>query len=87
MNEVDLYRRTVTGWGGKVIRLSRRQFQIVAHLSRRPGIVASRAQLLEVIEAGPDVSDLSISSLVQRMRRRGITAIQTHREFGYFWQE
>jgi DNA-binding response OmpR family regulator len=82
---VDLKGRTVLV-GGIEAGLTRSEFDILAHLLERPGLVASRATLAtRTARAGePDVR--TVDAHVSRVRKKlgaGGSAIVTVRSFGY----
>lgn len=70
------------------VRLSQREFELLAALVRRPGRVCSRGELMDVLRAAADVHDRSVDSAVHRLRRKFAEAslrdpIVTHRSVGY----
>lgn len=67
---VDSSRRQVT-WRGTPIRLSAREFDLLAALARQPGHVWTFAELTELVWGRPYVGDTeAVVSAVKRLRRR-----------------
>jgi two-component system torCAD operon response regulator TorR len=88
----DLVRRELADPDGKVLRLTRAEFDLLAALVQADGAVLSRDYLLEVsgsVDSG--TSGRSIDVLVSRIRRRlahGVlaSAVQTVAGQGYRWR-
>lgn len=70
---------------GRPVHLTPREWAILERLSRRPGAVASRAQLEESLYAfGEEVESNAIEAHVSRLRAKlGRAAVETVRGFGY----
>lgn len=84
---VDLERRTLTV-GAKVFRPPRQEFELAAYLARRPGVVRSRAELLDVLGVSLNRTDRTIDTVVKRLRARlGVDPIGTRHGYGYYWRE
>lgn len=86
---VDLERRTVR-IGDSELSLRTREFDLLSHLARRPGVVFSREQLLELVWAGElhddetRTVDVHISRLRDRLASTGSDIrIETIRSVGY----
>jgi DNA-binding response OmpR family regulator len=86
---VDLERRTVRVRDSE-LSLRTREFDLLSHLARRPGIVFSREQLLELVWAGElhddetRTVDVHISRLRDRLASTGNDIrIETIRSVGY----
>jgi len=87
---IDVSRRTVTA-GGKTIHLKRREFELLHHLARHPGVTLTRAALLDALwPVEIDRSDTrAVDVCVHRLRERiepdpaRPTLIQTVRGLGY----
>jgi DNA-binding response OmpR family regulator len=86
---LDLERRTLHV-GGAELSLRTREFDLLAHLARRPGIVFSREHLLELVWAGElhdnetRTVDVHISRLRDRLASTGCDIrIETIRSVGY----
>ena len=86
--------RLLATWKGTVVPLTVTEFLLLQGLTRRPGAVRSREQLME--EAYPDrvsVSDRTIDSHVKRIRRKftvidpAFTAIEGVYGAGYRYAE
>jgi len=57
--------------GGQRLELTRKEFQLLAALVRRPGRVFSRAQLLDLAYGDDDeVYDRTIDSHIKNLRRK-----------------
>ena len=91
--ELDLDRYTAK-WSGAPVSLTVTEFLLVRSLSRRPGHVKSRRQLME--DAYPHdafVSERTIDTHVKRVRQKfvdkdaGFEAIETVHGLGYRWKE
>ncbi|WP_426031945.1 winged helix-turn-helix domain-containing protein [Cypionkella sp. TWP1-2-1b2] len=74
---------------GTRFRLTVGEFTILAMLTRRPGALFSRDQLLDALygAAGGCYTDRTVDSHIKRMRRQGITGIVTHYGSGYCWED
>ena len=61
---------------GRLLRLTRTQFELLACLATQPGIVVSRGALLRVLAAalGPDLRPRALDSALSRLRLRLATA-------------
>lgn len=86
---VNLERRTARV-GGSELSLRTREFDLLSHLARRPGIVFSREQLLELVWAGElhDDETRTVDVHISRLRDRlasagGDIRIETVRSVGY----
>ncbi|CAN5464228.1 MtrAB system response regulator MtrA [soil metagenome] len=86
---MDLERRTVRV-GDSELSLRTREFDLLSHLARRPGIVFSREQLLELVWAGElhDDETRTVDVHISRLRDRlattgGDIRIETIRSVGY----
>ena len=56
---------------GHALALTPTEFDLLAALARRPGVVFSRAQLLDIARANaPDVGDRAVDSHVKNLRRK-----------------
>jgi two-component system catabolic regulation response regulator CreB len=91
--EVDAERRRVR-YFGVPLELTRTEYELLAVLVRRPGVVFSREQLLQLVWSEPGASsDRSIDSHVKSLRaklrevRPELEAIATHRGQGYALRE
>lgn len=70
-------------------RTTKGEFAILATLTRRPGVLFTRDQLLEAVY-GRDAGyylDRTVDSHIKRMRKQGITGIITHYGSGYCWED
>jgi DNA-binding response OmpR family regulator len=86
--EVDLQRRRVRVHG-EVVHLTVTEFDLLAHLSRRPGVVSSREQLLaEVWGYADGTGPRTVDSHVRELRRKiGAGRIRTVHGVGYALEE
>lgn len=58
-------------WHGRALPLTPVEFRLLARLARRPGVVLSRAQLLDVVHDDErDTSDRTIDSHIKNLRRK-----------------
>lgn len=58
-------------WHGRVLALTPVEYRLLARLARRPGVVLSRAQLLDVLHDDErDTSDRTIDSHIKNLRRK-----------------
>jgi two-component system, OmpR family, catabolic regulation response regulator CreB len=87
--EIDEAKRRIL-FRGRDLELSRYELGLLKALVERPGIVFSRAQLIEKVSPDPDMSlertvDSHIKSIRAKIRRLDPDAewIETHRGFGY----
>ncbi|MEU6314495.1 response regulator transcription factor [Streptomyces sp. NPDC047014] len=83
--EVDLAARTVTV-GGAEVRLTRREFDVLAHLAARPDEVHSRAEILDRIWGDAFLAasrslDVHVAGIRAKTGRSGL--VRTVRGFGY----
>lgn len=83
--EVDLAGRTVTVAGAEV-RLTRREFDVLAHLAARPDEVHSRAEILDRIWGDAFLAasrslDVHVAGIRAKTGRSGL--VRTVRGFGY----
>lgn len=86
---IDLDRRTAS-IGGAELNLRTREFDLLSHLARRPGIVFTREQLLELVWSGElhDDETRTVDVHISRLRERLAVAsdairIETIRSVGY----
>ena len=82
---VDLESREVTV-GGEVVELTRREFDLLAHVMRHPGRVFTRAQLLEAVWDYPsDIDTRTVDVHVAQVRRKlgDACPLKTVRGVGY----
>ena len=77
---------------GHGLELTRREFDLLAHLSTRPGRVFTRAQLLAAVwdpvdagHAGPRTVDVHIARLRRKLGDQHAAALTTLRGVGYRW--
>ncbi|MDP2340771.1 MAG: response regulator transcription factor [Deltaproteobacteria bacterium] len=89
---VDVDRVSVT-WGGASIAVTVTELRLLEVLARRPGIVHSRAQLLDRIRGDESVvADRLVDTYVRRLRRKleavdvDFDAIETLVGAGYRWR-
>jgi len=68
---LDLGRRELTGADGVAVSLSTSEFLLLEAFVRRPGLVLSREQLLDLTKGrAADAFDRSIDNQVSRLRRK-----------------
>jgi DNA-binding response OmpR family regulator len=85
---LDLGTRRVE-YGGEEVKLTAREFELLAYLMRHPGQVLSREQILNAVwgfeyEPGTNVLEVYVSYLRGKLRRNGSEApIETVRGAGY----
>ena len=81
-------------WDGKELpdKLTTTEFLIVKELSKRPGIIKERSQLMDVAyREDTDIEDRTIDSHVKRIRKKfkridpDFSAIETRYGSGYRW--
>jgi two-component system, OmpR family, catabolic regulation response regulator CreB len=79
---------------GHLLELSRYEFKILEVLVRRPGVVFSRTQLMEMVWEDPSMSlertvDTHIKSIRAKLKevRPDLNLIETHRGLGYSLKE
>ncbi len=86
--------KILCSWFGKEIELTKTEFNLLNQLARRPRIVYSRSQLLDVCYGDNyDVTDRNIDSHIKRLRKKFRKAnpkikfdrIKTHYGTGYAW--
>jgi DNA-binding response OmpR family regulator len=72
---------------GHRMRLTRKEFDLLAHLMRNQGMVQSRTQLLEAVWSStaysPNVVDVTVSSLRQKLEAHGSRLVHTVWGVGY----
>ena len=83
---VDRERRTVT-IDGKVYRPSKRLFDLIAFMAHRPGVVRSRAEIMDALDMHRDMEATTVDTAVKRVRKMGIKDILTSYAIGYYWRE
>jgi DNA-binding response OmpR family regulator len=88
---LDLEGRLVSA-DGEALDLTRREFDLLAHLSTRPGRVLTRAQLLTAVwgladarHAGPRTVDVHVARLRRKLGVRHGAPLSTLRGVGYRW--
>ena len=73
--------------GRHPIELTRKEFELLAHLLRNQGMVQERATLLESVwgstSYNPNVIEVTVSSLRQKLERHGPRIVHTVRGIGY----
>jgi DNA-binding response OmpR family regulator len=86
--------RLEVAWSDRVIETTVTEFRVVEALARRPGVVMSRAQLLEIVRGDDSVVDARIiDTYVRRLRRKleavdaSFGAIETVIGAGYRWRD
>jgi DNA-binding response OmpR family regulator len=86
--ELDLERRRVRV-GGEDVHLTVTEFDLLAHLARRPGVVCSREQLLADVWGYADgTGPRTVDSHVRELRRKiGADRIRTVHGVGYALEE
>ena len=70
-------------------RLSVSEFAILDLLTRRPGVLFSRSQIMDAIfgnEAGY-YTDRTCDSHIKRLRKQGVPGLMTHYGSGYYWED
>ena len=81
-------------WDGKPLpeKLTTTEFLIVKELSKRPGIIKERSQLMDIAyREDTDIEDRTIDSHVKRIRKKfkridpNFSAIETRYGSGYRW--
>ena len=81
-------------WDGKPLpdKLTTTEFLIVKELSKRPGIIKERSQLMDIAyKENTDIEDRTIDSHVKRIRKKfkkidsNFSAIETRYGSGYRW--
>jgi len=86
--------KIICNWFGKEIELTRTEFSLLNKLAKRPRVVYSRGQLLDVCYNDDlDVTDRNIDSHIKRLRKKFREAnpkikfnrIKTHYGTGYSW--
>jgi DNA-binding response OmpR family regulator len=77
---------------GEVLDLTRREFDLLAQLSTRPGRVLTRAQLLTAVwepadarHAGPRTVDVHVARLRRKLGAQHGAPLSTLRGVGYRW--
>jgi hypothetical protein len=77
---------------GEPLELTRREFDLLAHLATRPGRVLSRSQLLAAVwglvdtrYAGPRTVDVHVARLRRKLGERHGAPLSTLRGVGYRW--
>lgn len=86
--------RLLIRWQGKdVPRVPRRAFDIVAYLSRRPGVVRERGEIIDACwPANVDLAPVSVDGEIKRIRAKFLVvdshfrAIETVYGVGYTWR-
>jgi DNA-binding response OmpR family regulator len=74
--------------GGRVVELTRREFELLVHLAEHPERVVSREQLLDAVWNGAGVNDRTVDVHMARLRHKlaeARVALQTVRGVGYRW--
>jgi DNA-binding response OmpR family regulator len=81
-------------WRDAKIATTVGEFRVLEHLARRPGVVLSRARLLEQLHGdGSVVGDRIVDTYVRRLRRKleevdpGFDRIETIVGAGYRWRD
>ena len=81
-------------WDGKPLpdKLTTTEFLIVKELSKRPGVIKERSQLMDIAyKENTDIEDRTIDSHVKRIRKKfkkidsNFSAIETRYGSGYRW--
>jgi DNA-binding response OmpR family regulator len=63
--------RFEASWGGRLVALTRSEFQILSALARRPGLVLPRERLLDLARGGDVVvTDRTVDTFVKRLRKK-----------------
>ena len=83
-------------WHQKPIHLTKKEFNILRILIRRPNIVHTRAHIMDILsDDNLDVSERSVDSHIKRLRRKFMEAnqgkifknIKSFYGFGYSWNK
>ena len=71
------------------LRLSAGEFEILELLTRRPGMIYTRQQMMDVMfgDHAGYYTDRTIDSHIKRMRKQGVPGIFTHYGTGYFFED
>jgi DNA-binding response OmpR family regulator len=67
------YDRREVKVGDREVHLTRLEFDLLKHLSQRPGMPCARADLIDVVwgyEAGGDVSDSAVNTCIAKLRSK-----------------
>jgi DNA-binding response OmpR family regulator len=82
------YRTRQVERAGREVRLTAREFELLAYLMRHPNQVLSRGQILNAVwgfghEPGTNVIDVYVGYLRRKLRTNGTLPIETVRSVGY----
>lgn len=88
---VDSEKWTVTV-GDKTYSPQRRTFELIRFLARRPGVIRTRAEIMDELKITLHASDRHVDWMIKRARRglrdAGIAdQIGTRTSVGYYWRE
>ncbi len=90
------YEKWMCTWYGKTIELTKKEYLILQHLARRPGVIFDRNHILDICYGTKiTVDDRSVDSMIKRIRRKFEQAhpsqdkfdrIKTKYGTGYSWE-
>ena len=90
------YEKWMCTWYGKKIELTKKEYLILQHLVRRPGVIFDRNHILDICYGNKvTVDDRSVDSMIKRIRRKFEQAhpakdkfdrIKTKYGTGYSWE-
>lgn len=73
------------------VNLTRREFDLVTYMAKRPGVVRTRAELIDAVYGNTAVFDRTLDSILKRLRDKVMTVgpdpIETRRGIGYTWRD
>ena len=75
--------------GGQRKRLTKAEFSVLELLTRRPGALFSRSQIMDAVYGHDEgyYSDRTVDSHIKRIRKQGIPGIICHHGSGYCWED
>lgn len=70
--QIDLDRHAVSA-GGKLVRLTQLEFDLLKYLADRPGVPCGRSDLIDLVwgyEAGGDINDSAVNTAISKLRKK-----------------
>ena len=90
------YEKWLCTWHGKRIELTKKEYLILQHLAKRPGVIFDRNHILDICYGTKvTVDDRSVDSMIKRIRRKFENAHPSKEKFdriktkygaGYSWE-
>lgn len=72
---------------GRRLKLTRRTWLFCDYMSRHPGFVRTKEQIMDACGVSCGKADLTAIDIVRRARQQGVPCIETRHGLGYCWRD